>query len=307
MTTAHSFPALGTTALVATTSSDALGDARRILESELSELDLACSRFRPDSELVRANARAGEPVEVSALLATAVEAALDAARTTRGIVDPTLGADLRALGYDRTFALVRTRDRWTFEPRRRRSAAWQEVEVDSERLLLRVPTGCELDLGATAKAFGADRAAGRIAAETGTGVLVSLGGDVAVAGAPPPTGWSIEIADHHAAPFGSGPRVTIRSGGLATSSTTARRWRTDRGEAHHLLDPRTGRPAATPWRTVSVAAETCLAANVASTAAIVLGDGAATWLAERGLPSRLVSEDGSVVRVGGWPLEAEAA
>lgn len=307
MTATHSFRALGTTALVAVTRDEALADAHASLEREVAELDCACSRFRPDSELVRANARAGETVEVSETLAAAVNAGLEAARSTGGIVDPTLGADLRAAGYDRTFALVRTRDHWTFEPQPRRHDAWQDVELDVEHRLLRVPRGCELDLGATAKAFGADRAAARIAASTGSGVLVSLGGDIAVAGAPPALGWSIEINDDHASPFGSGPRVSIRSGGLATSSTTVRRWRTNAGEAHHLLDPRTGRPATTPWRTVSVAADSCLAANVASTAAIVLGEAAAAWLAERGLPSRLVAQDGSVVRVGGWPLEEKAA
>jgi thiamine biosynthesis lipoprotein len=303
----RSFPALGTTALVAVTRDDALADAHATLALEVAELDRACSRFRPDSELVRANARAGEAVEVSATLAAAVNAGLDAARSTGGIVDPTLGADLRAAGYDRTFTLVRARDHWTFEPRPRRRGGWTDVELDLEQRLLRVPHGCDLDLGATAKAFGADRAAARIAAETGSGVLVSLGGDIAVAGVPPAAGWSIEINDDHSSPFGSGPRVSIRSGGLATSSTAVRRWRTNVGEAHHLLDPRTGRPAATPWRTVSVAADSCLAANVASTAAIVLGEAAASWLAERGLPSRLAARDGSVVRVGGWPLEEEAA
>jgi len=307
VTSTHSFSALGTTAVVAVTTDDALARARALLELEAAELDRACSRFRTDSELVRANERAGEVVAVTETLAAAVACALDAARSTGGIVDPTLGRELRAAGYDRTFALVRARDHWTFEPRPHRRSAWPDVELDVERRLLRVPHGCELDLGATAKAFGADRAAARIADETGTGVLVSLGGDVAVAGTPPPGGWPIEINDDHAAPLGSGPCVSIRSGGLATSSTTVRRWRTDRGEAHHLLDPRTGRPAATLWRTVSVAADSCLAANVASTAAIVLGAEAASWLTGRGLPSRLVAGDGSVLRLGGWPLEAQAA
>ena len=307
MTAAHSFRSLGTTAVVAVTDDAALEGAHTSLARELAELDRACSRFRPDSELVRANELAGQTIEVSETLAAAVNAALGAARSTGGVVDPTLGSDLRALGYDRSFALVRARDRWTFEPRPRRNDGWREVELDLERRLLRGPSGCELDLGATAKALAADGAATRIAAEARCGVLVSLGGDIAVAGPPPPGGWSIEINENHSSAFGSGPRVSIRSGGLATSSTTVRRWRTNRGEAHHVLDPRTGRPAATPWRTVSVAAESCLTANVASTAAIVLGAGAASWLAGRGLPARLVAQDGAVVRVGGWPVEAEAA
>ena len=116
------------------------------------------------------------------------------------------------------------------------------------------------------------------------------------------------IADDHNAPLdGAGPVVEITAGGLATSGTAVRRWATDHGEAHHLLDPQTGRPAITPWRTVTVAAATCLAANVASTAAVVLGEDGARWLEERLLPARAVRRDGSVVTLGGWPAEREAA
>jgi thiamine biosynthesis lipoprotein len=181
------------------------------------------------------------------------------------------------------------------------------VELDDDERLLLVPDGVELDLGATAKAWAADRAAHRIAAAAGTGVLVSLGGDVAVAGAAPNGGWPVRIADDHAAPLESpGPVVAISSGGLATSSTVVRRWPTDEGEAHHILDPRTGRPAVTPWRAVSVAAASCVDANVASTTAIVLGEPALEWLAARELPARVVRRDGSVATVGGWPEEFAA-
>jgi thiamine biosynthesis lipoprotein len=132
---------------------------------------------------------------------------------------------------------------------------------------------------------------------------VSLGGDSAVAGAPD-GGWCIRLSDDHSAPLDApGPCVSIETGGLATSSTAVRRWRTDSGEAHHLLDPRTGLPADSPWRTVSVAAPSCVDANVASTAAIVLGESAPRWLAERGLPARLVATDGGAVHVFGWPSD----
>lgn len=307
MTARASFGALGTSAVVATADDAAMSEARSLLFRDLDALDRACSRFRPDSELVRACARAGETVEVGPLLADAVAAALDAARRTDGLVDPTLGRELRAAGYDRTFALVQARTRWEIGARPER-ARWQEVELDRERGLLRVPRGCELDLGATAKALAADRAAHAIAARTGSGALVALGGDVSVAGPAPAGGWCVLIADDHAAPLhGSGPRVVVQAGGLATSSTAVRRWRTSAGEAHHLLHPATGLPAATPWRTVSVAGPTCLDANVASTAAVILGAGAARWLSERGLAARLAARDGGIVHVGGWPRESEAA
>ena len=158
-----------------------------------------------------------------------------------------------------------------------------------------------LDLGATAKAAVADGAAEAIAADLGCGVLVELGGDVAVRGeAPPadgPSGWASRSAPRLRAE----PTVAIHDGGVATSSTTARTWRRGAGTAHHVVDPRTGEVAEPVWRAVSVAAATCLDANTASTAAIVLGTDAPAWLAERGLPARLVGADGQEFTVAGWP------
>jgi FAD:protein FMN transferase len=180
--------------------------------------------------------------------------------------------------------------------------------MDPERRAVRVPAGSELDLGATAKALAADRAASSACAAAGCGVLVSLGGDVAVAGEPPSRGWPIRVADDHAAGLDApGPVVSIAGGGLATSSTAVRRWRAGEVELHHIIDPRTGRSAVTPWRTVTVAAATCVDANVAATAAIVLGGDAPAWLAARALAARLVSETGPATCAAGWPAEAEAA
>lgn len=305
----RSFPALGTTATVAVTEPAALDAATELLRERLEAVDLACSRFRPDSELMWVNARAGIAVQISPLLARSVRVALDAARRSNGCVDPTLGSQLRAAGYDRTFALVVERGTWRFAPSSAPRAAWKDVHLDDEERELVVPEGVELDLGATAKALAADDAARALATATGTGVLVSLGGDIAVAGDAPADGWSVRIADDHAAPVVErGPTVAIMNGGLATSSTTVRRWSTDQGEAHHILDPRTGRPAITPWRTVTVAAATCVDANVAATAAIVLGEDAVSWLVAARLPARLAPHDGSVVLVAGWPAdEAQAA
>jgi FAD:protein FMN transferase len=301
---AASFPALGSTAVVAVTKSEVLAHARAMLAEDLTTLDLACSRFRPDSELVRVNAHAGESIHVSALLAAALRVALDAAEMSDGLVDPTLGVQLRAAGYDRTFSLVRERGTWRIAPASPRTVSWQDIELNDADGRLRVPQGLELDLGATAKAWAADQAVQRIAADLGSGALVSLGGDIAVAGVAPPEGWAVQLAEDHEAPLsGQGPVVAISTGGLATSSTGVRRWHTDHGDAHHILDPRSGRSAVTPWRYVSVAAATCVDANVASTAAIVLGEEALDWLAVRGLPARAVRRDGSVAMVGAWPAD----
>jgi thiamine biosynthesis lipoprotein len=262
----------------------------------LDDLDRACSRFRADSEV--SQLASGEETDVSELLAGYVAAALAAARDTGGIVDPTLGAQLRAAGYDRTFTLVAARDGFALRPVPPR-AAWAGIELTGTRL--RLPHGCELDLGATAKARAADRAAHAVASELRSPVLVSLGGDIATVG---DRRWSIRVAERL---DGDGPCVSVGAGGVATSSVTARRWRTDAGTAHHLIDPRTGRPARSCWRTVTVVAGTCLDANVAATAAVVLADDAVGWLRERGLTARLVATDGGVVHVGGWPAETEAA
>ena len=276
-----------------------------MLERTLAAVDSACSRFRVDSELSLLNAWPGAEVAVSETLFEAIAVALRAAAATEGLVDPTVGRSLRLAGYDRTFELVSARSprsAW-FVP----AAGWKRIELDPDRRTVRLPAGAELDLGATAKALAADTAAAGIAA-LGCGALVSLGGDVAVAGPAPVGGWPIRIADDHAAPLdSSGPVVSISTGGLASSGTAVRRWRAGGTELHHIVDPRTGRPATTPWRTVSVAAASCVDANVAATAAVVLGAGAPGWLAARGMPSRLLSEAGVATCVAGWPEEDLAA
>jgi thiamine biosynthesis lipoprotein len=300
--------ALGTGAVLCVTEPAALQPARRELVRELREVDLLASRFREDSELTALNRRAGEPVRVSRRLFDAVTRAIEVARRTGGLVDPTVGRALRLAGYDRTFVAVRARD-GSFLAISHRSPGWGSVQLDPERLETRVPVGVELDLGATAKAAAADSAAAAAHEATGAGVLVSLGGDVAVAGPLPAGGWPIRIADHHDAPLASaGPVVALGGGGLATSGVAARRWAVHGGERHHIIDPRTGSSALTPWRTVTVTGATCVDANAASTAAVVLGADAPAWLGLRGLSARLLRHDGSAVFVGDWPrTEAQAA
>ena len=123
-----------------------------------------------------------------------------------------------------------------------------------------------------AKAWCADRAAAAAAAATGEAVLVSLGGDVSCAGDSPASGWAVRVADDHRAGVDEpgGQTVQLTNGGLATSGTSVRQWTRGGRTMHHVIDPSTGLPAATHWRTVSVAAGSCADANIASTAAIVL-------------------------------------
>jgi thiamine biosynthesis lipoprotein len=326
--------ALGTQVWLLVTDPGRLAEGRRLLEADLDAVDRACSRFRPDSELMRLGAIAGPPapaglapdgtgrygtgpdgmsapgpaatVEVSPLLAEAIAVALRAARLTDGDVDPTVADAMSALGYDRDFALLPD----TGPPVRltvRAVPGWRQVGFDAEAGLLTLPRGVHLDLGATAKAWAADRSAARLAGVLGCGVLVGLGGDIAVAGPPPEGGWRIRVQDVTGRPEDPPPGpaavVAIQEGGLATSSTTARRWRRGGDVLHHILDPRTGLPAPVYWRTVSVAAATCVDANTASTAAIIRGRKALDWLSNLGLPARLVDVAGTVRTVGGWPAE----
>jgi FAD:protein FMN transferase len=297
-----SFPAFGSTAALLVTDAAAFDDARARLVAEIDAFDLACSRFRDDSELSYVNASAGTATLVSATFIAALETAMRAARLTDGLVDPTVGSTMRMLGYDRDFGDIEPAG--PLQVRIERVPGWQTIELRRDHSTVRVPNGVELDFGATAKALCADRAAAAIACETGSGVLISLGGDVSVAGPAPEPGWQLLIADDHAAaPDGPGPRVVIRSGGVATSGTTVRRWRRGEHEVHHVIDPASGASAEEHWRTVSVAAATCVDANIASTAAIVLGASAPAWLDARSLPARLVSRSGGVVHVGQWPAE----
>jgi FAD:protein FMN transferase len=307
-----SFGVFGTTAVLLVTDAAALGEARAIADRELAAVDLAASRFRADSELTGLNQARGAARPVSPLFAELIAAALRAARLTDGAVDPTCATALAGLGYDRDFEQVRSGTGTAARPGPGSGTVpvpgWPNVELDAGAGQARLRDGARLDLGATAKAWAADRCAELIAGRLGGGVLVSLGGDIAVAGPAPDGGWRVRVTDDHAAgPGGPGQTVSITEGGLATSSVTVRAWLNDGQPVHHIIDPATGGPTLTCWRTVSVAAGTCVDANTASTAAIIRGEAAPGWLAGAGLPARLVRPDGTAVTTAGWPAEPAAA
>jgi thiamine biosynthesis lipoprotein ApbE len=307
---AASWPAIGTTVRLVVTDPARLAPGRELLASYLAALDLACSRFRADSELAGAERRAGTPVPVSEVLADAVAVALDAAQATDGDLDPAVATRLAALGYDRDFELV-AGDGPPVRLTARIRPGWQDIRLDRGSRRLTVPPGVRLDLGATAKARAADRAAARLATRLGCGVLVSLGGDIAVGGAPPDGGWRVRIQDITGhpddPPAGSSQLIAMTGGGVSSSGIAARSWRRGGAVLHHILDPRTGLPAPPVWRTVSAAADTAVAANIASTTAIIRGAGAPGWLESGGIPARLVAVDGSVRTVAAWPRPEVAA
>jgi thiamine biosynthesis lipoprotein ApbE len=308
---AAGWQAIGTSVRLVVTDPARLAEGRRLLAGYLDTLDLACSRFRADSELAYVERLAGTAVPVSEVLAGAVAVALDAAQATDGDLDPTVATRLSALGYDRDFALVPSDGPpvW-LDPQPRPEDPqprpdWRAIRLDRESRRLTVPPGVRLDLGATAKAHAADRAAASLASRLGCGILVSLGGDIAVGGEPPASGWRIRIQDitgHPGeAPVGPAQVITLTGGGVSTSGIAARRWRRGQHTLHHILDPSTGLPARPVWRTVSVLAETALRANVASTTAIIRGAAAPGWLERQALAARLVTAGGRVRATPGWP------
>jgi thiamine biosynthesis lipoprotein len=290
------WPVWGTTARLVVTEPGRLFAARKLVAGQLAAVEKAGSRFRGNSEVRQVRRAAGRPVRVSALLAELVAAALAAARRSDGDVDPTIGAAMLRLGYDRDLSLLPSSG-GRMQVDERPAPGWQQVRLDGRELT--VPAGVLLDLGATAKAFTADRCAQLVASRCGTGVLVSLGGDIATAGAAPEGGWRVLVQD-----LPGDPQCTVAlpaGAAMATSSTVTRQWRRGGRLLHHILDPRTCQPAPPVWRTVSVAADRCVDANTLTTAAVVRGRAALGWLRGLGVPARLVTADRLVLTIGGWP------
>ncbi len=321
-----SWEALGTRVVLRLTDLRSFGPARLAVQRELDAIDRACSRFRPDSDIARVNASAGRAVRIGPLLADALALALRAAALTDGDVDPTVGSALVLAGYDRDWRQLERPDerprakapRSELQPSAagpslpglspaprlaaRPMCGWRNVMFDHAALTVRVPAGFAIDLGATAKAWAADRAAHAAAQAGDCGALVSVGGDIALSGPAPARGWAVHVTDDHRSDHHApGQTVTIRSGGLATSSIAVRRWRHQGRTMHHIIDPITGAPVRGTWRTVSVAAASCAEANIATTAALVRAGAAPAWLASLGVPARLVSRAGRVYTIGDWP------
>jgi thiamine biosynthesis lipoprotein len=299
--------ALGSSLRVVVTRPESLMAAKAAVDEVVAAIDAAASRFREDSELSILNGRPDQVIKVSPLLAHAIAAALRGAELTNGAVDPTVGFAIRLAGYDTDFASVACRG----GPLRlvaSRIPGWRAIRFSPTARTVLLPRGVELDLGATAKALTSDLA-GAAAARviSGGGVLVSLGGDISVAGEAPADGWPIQTSEDSAAAISDTEEtVSIQSGGIATSSTTVRRWVRGGAVLHHIIDPQTGLPAESRWRTATVVAGSCVDANIASTAAIVMSAGAIPWLNANHLSARLVDRDGAVHRIGGWPPPAKS-
>jgi thiamine biosynthesis lipoprotein ApbE len=293
-----SFVSMGTDNTVVVDDGRALPSAMSLVQRQFQEIDHVCSRFRPDSELSRLNRQAGTgDIPLSPLLEEAIVAALDSAAMTGGLVDLTVGKCVEDAGYTVTFRELAS-DGPAIQLRVRHVIGWQALTYDPLAHTIRIPAGVGIDLGASGKAWAADRASEAVASSLGVSVAVSCGGDVALRGPVPPGGWPIRVA--LSVDADEWQDVAVFDGGLATSGTTSRRWRRGGIELHHIIDPSTGLPAQTPWAMVSVAAATCVEANAAATAALIMGDRAPAWLDDLKLPARLVGTRGDVRFAGGW-------
>ena len=271
--------------------------AARAVEDLFAEWEGVLSRFRPESELSRLNAKAGTPVTVGPILFDAIDAAVEAARTTGGLFDPTLGRELVRLGYDRSFQEIRDVPAALDVPVG--GGAWRAMVVDRSAGVVTVPSVSALDLGGIAKGMAVDASLELLRSIGVETALVSAGGDLAVLGLPPDRrAWDVLIGTDP-----RGPVLPLVRGALATSGSTRRRWRQGDVVQHHLVDPCTGEPAVSGLREVTVAAGTCRIAEVGSTAAFVAGPRLGpALLARLGVAGLLVTSAGEHITVGRWPM-----
>lgn len=286
-------------AVVAVDETD-LEPAVRIVRAVMAEVQVAVSRFDPASELARINAHAGRYVTVSPLTISLLQLGLDVAARTGDTVTPTVGAALAALGYDDDIAAIRDRPTDTPTTYAPVPLAADAIHIDHDLGRVGLSRGTSLDLGATAKAYAVDEAVRRIGHQAADGVLVSIGGDLAVHGTPA-EGWTIAVGETAG---DVAELAVIDTGGLATSSVVGRRWGHGR---HHIVDPSTGACADGPWRTATVWAPTTVEANLLSTWLLIDADAALAALAAERWPARLVNAAGGVERFHGWPASEEVA
>ena len=288
-----------------TTEDAHLETAAATVRALMHEVSRSANRFRADSDISRINTAAGRFVRVSPLTIDLVDVACDVARLTDGCVDPMVGADLIAAGYDQDIEVVRSRSAAPVCRPSRVRATWQDVRVDRTLNRIGIPAGSMLDLGASAKAWAVEEAAASAARRTGAPVLVGIGGDLAMC-RDPGDGWRIDVSEIRG---DVAEELLVSEGAMATSSTVGRRFHDpDGAERHHLIDPRTRGAATSRWRTASVWAPSTVTANAMSTWALIDADAAESAIEKQGLAARFVSHDGVVAYAGTWaPPSTEVA
>lgn len=289
------FRAMGCQVLAAVDNGD--GDEERLAAVRVwfERWEQQLSRFRPTSDLCRLNA-AGGPVAVAPDLWEVLQAALDGAALSDGLVRPTVLAALEAAGYDRSFEALAQAMSAEAPAAPALPSDWRVIRLDPSRRVVALPPGVGLDLGGVAKGWAASRAAavlGRAAP-----ALVDAGGDVAVSG-PMADGspWPVAI-DHPLALGRSLGTLLLHQGAVATSGRDYRRWRQDGVERHHIIDPRTGRPAETDVLSATVLGPDGPRAEVAAKTALILGSRAGlAWIEARPqFAALLVLDSGQVLQ-----------
>lgn len=267
----------------------------------LAEFDQAASRFRSDSELMTIfDGSRRDEVKVSPLLFDAISAAMFGARISNGYVDPTVAQSLIGLGYDRDFHLISRKRTNEASIRVVLPQGYSRVRINGDSKTISVAEGVTFDLGATGKAFLADRIRAAVEAESGQAILVNLGGDISASTLDSGRYWTVVITDDCSLdPLASGLAIGISGGGIATSSTTARKWIIGGKEIHHIIDPFKGMPAESDFYAVTVLAGSALDANIASTGTLAMGKLGSEWLTRLRLPAMARGKTGDFY-FGGW-------
>lgn len=286
------FRAMGSqmTAMLSPDASDAEARLRQV-PRWFEAWEQTLSRFRPDSPLSRLN-QAGEGAAVSETLWEVLQASLAAAEESGGMVVPTQLAALETAGYSRSFERVQAGDTEARSVETPACSHWQDIRCGAIGRTVALPAGMRLDLAGVAKGWAADRAASQLGGNDGA--LVDAGGDVAVHPSSSGFCWPIGVADPHRA--GSALAVLrLSEGGVATSGRDYHKWKRGGEWMHHIIDPRTGRPARTDVVTATVIAPSALIADVAAKTALIMGSRRAVrWLDQKNLGALLVLEDGRV-------------
>lgn len=278
-----------------------LAEAARLTRELFEEWEQTLSRFRPESEVSQLSAHTDHYVKVSELLYETLSIALDAARATRGIFDPTLQERMIQIGYDRSFEALGSQLPAAFYAQPAATGAWRHIQMDDTRRMARLPRGVGLDFGGIGKGLAVDAALELLEEAGVTPALVNAGGDLAVRGLPEgQLRWTVTAPGK-----GRNWAIGLERGALATSGVERRRWRQGDMERHHLIDPRTGEPAQTGLWSVTVAAGSCAQAEVAAKTALILGEERGVgFIEETGLAALLVRDDGEWRTAGAWPREA---
>ncbi|GAC1515010.1 MAG: FAD:protein FMN transferase [Chloroflexota bacterium] len=270
--------------------------AEELTRQIFERVEQCLSRFRPDSELCALNRAAGTPFVASSLLLHAVSLALDAARATKGIFDPSVLPALEAAGYDRSFEQVVSRSGSVLVPPA--LTDYRTIRVDRSRSTITLDTEQRIDLGGIGKGFAIDLALD--ATSFLSNRCLNAGGDIAVRGTPTGEGgWTIDLED--TGDTGGPMSIRISDSALATSTVSRRCWTRGSNQYHHVIDPRTRMPSTSPVRSMTVVAGSCVEADVAAKTALIMGGDGLDFIHRRGMHALAVQRDGTVLRTPHWP------